>query len=76
MRHSLQPHFGRALKLMRREAGLSQEELGERSGLHSTYISLLERGRYSPSLDAIAAIASALGVKPHELVKAAEDVSS
>ena len=52
---------------------LSQEALADRSGLHVTYISLLERGRNSPTLDAVAAIAAALGVRPSELVRAAED---
>ncbi len=70
---SLQPRFGEVLREFRHAAGLSQEALAERCGLHSTYISLLERGLNSPSLDAISALADGLGVRPHELVEAAED---
>lgn len=53
-----------------------QEALADRSGLHVTYISLLERGRNSPTLDAIGSIAAALGVRPSELVKAAEEAGA
>jgi transcriptional regulator with XRE-family HTH domain len=43
--------FGKVLKEIRQEHSLSQEELGFESGCHRTYISLLERGRKSPSLN-------------------------
>ncbi|MFH1176482.1 MAG: helix-turn-helix transcriptional regulator [Acidobacteriota bacterium] len=49
-------------------AGLSQEELGYRAGLHRTYISLVERGRKSPTVDSLGQIAVALGVEPAELL--------
>ena len=42
------------------------------SGLHVTYVSLLERGHHSPSLDAVAALAASLGLRPYELVRAIE----
>lgn len=64
--------FGQALRALRQRRGLSQEALAAEAGMNRTYISDLERGQYSPSLTAIAALAAALGVKPHELVKAAE----
>jgi transcriptional regulator with XRE-family HTH domain len=54
--------------------GISQEALAHESNLHRTYVSQLERGLKSPSLDAIAALAKALGQQPHELIKAAEDL--
>ncbi len=69
---SLQVAFGHILADLRKEAGLSQERLGQESGLHRTYISQLERGLKSPSLNAIEALADALGSKPHLLVLAAE----
>ena len=69
---TLQPQFGRALRRLRRQAGLTQEGLAERSGNHWTYISELERGLKSPSLATIAALARGLDVQPHELVAAAE----
>jgi transcriptional regulator with XRE-family HTH domain len=64
--------FGRALRELRLEAELSQERLGERSGLTRNYISDLELGRKNPSLRTIAALAKGLSIPPHELVRAAE----
>lgn len=64
--------FGRALKDLRAARGLSQEALATRSGLHRTYISILERGLRSPTLETIAALAKALNRLPHALVLAAE----
>lgn len=70
----LRKAFGLALRDLR--AGITQEELAHRSGLHPTYISLLERGRKSPSLRAIQRIALALKTTPSQLVKQAEDYAS
>lgn len=60
--------FGRALASIRAECGLTQESLGFDSDYHPKYISLLERGRYSPSLTAIVRLSGALHVSPSELI--------
>jgi transcriptional regulator with XRE-family HTH domain len=70
---TLREAFSRVLRSLRQEAGISQEELAHRSGLHRTYISQLERGLKSPSLDALESLARALEQRPHLLIKAAED---
>src|SRR5262245_12933676 len=44
--------------------------------LHRTYISMLERGLKSPSLNTIAALARALKMPAHELVRATEQLAS
>lgn len=54
--------FGAAVRKRRLDLGLSQEELAERSGLHRTYISDVERGARNVSLDNIGRIACSLGV--------------
>jgi transcriptional regulator with XRE-family HTH domain len=72
-RQRLQVGFARALRAWRQAAAISQEELAHRADLHRTYVSQLERGLKSPSLGAIEALAAALGLRPHELVRAAED---
>lgn len=64
--------FGQVLAALRHARGLSQEQLGFESGYHRTYISLLERGRYSPSLTAIFRLAAALNVHPSELIRRVE----
>jgi transcriptional regulator with XRE-family HTH domain len=60
--------FGRNLKRLRSEAGLSQEELASRSGLHRTYVSSVERGNRNVSLENIFALAAALKCDPRELL--------
>jgi len=50
------------------QAGLSQEELGEQSGLTRNYIGMIERGETSPTLDAVEAIALALGKPAKEML--------
>ncbi|CAN5683867.1 helix-turn-helix transcriptional regulator [soil metagenome] len=72
---SLRARFAVVLRELRTSAGLSQEELGYRSGVHRTYVSQLERGLKSPTLDTVEAIADALGLRPHVIVRAAEDMS-
>lgn len=64
--------FGLALREIRKERHLTQEELAHRSGYHPTYIGQLERGRKSPSLRTILSLAAALNVPGTELVKRVE----
>ena len=52
----------------REAAGVSQEDLADRAGLHRTYISLVERGLRNPSLEAIAKLASGLGTSMASLI--------
>lgn len=60
--------FGQVLQQLRKERGLSQEELGFESGYHRTYISQLERGKKSPSLQTVFQLAKVLNVEPSEIV--------
>ena len=64
--------FGLVLRERRLAAGVSQESLADSSELHRTYVSQLERGLKAPSLAAIEAVAGALRVAPHVLVRDAE----
>jgi transcriptional regulator with XRE-family HTH domain len=59
--------LGRAIRLSRSRRGISQEELGDRSGLHRTYVGGIERGERNPSFTNILRIAAALEVRPSEL---------
>jgi transcriptional regulator with XRE-family HTH domain len=60
--------FGRKLRAIRTDKEISQEELAQRSGLHRTYVSSVERGERNISLVNIAKLAGALGVKPGDLM--------
>jgi len=54
--------FGQKVRDLRLQKGISQEELGYRSGLHRNYISDIERGKRNISLENIFLLAYALDV--------------
>ena len=56
------------LKRLRLAAGLSQEELAHRADIDRTYVSSLERGRYSASIDMLESLSVALDIEPSELL--------
>src|SRR5262245_25122677 len=61
------PTFAALLKSFRAAAGLSQEELSERSGVTVSAISMLERGvRRSPFQHTVARLAAGLDLTPQE----------
>ncbi len=64
--------FGHAVRRRRVEAGFSQESLARAAKVHSTYISLVERGLRDPRLTSIAKLARALKISPADLVFEAE----
>ena len=63
--------FGTSIKARRHELGLSQEQLAERSDLHRTYISDVERGARNLSLQSITKLAAALQISVSGLFPAA-----
>lgn len=60
---------GRNFARIRKEKGLTQEQLEERSGFSQQYLSGLERGLRNPTVVSLYQIAQALGVSHVELVK-------
>lgn len=52
------------LRRLRNEANLTQEKLSEKSGVSSQQLSKIERGKSSPTVETLGAIAQALGVSP------------
>lgn len=53
---------GERIRALRQRSGFTLNDLGERTGLSLSMLSAVERGRTSPSLGTLHAIASALGV--------------
>ena len=64
--------FGKASRDIRKEQGYTQETLAFECGLDRTYISLLELGSSSPTLDTIMALCGALGVSLTQLATRVE----
>ncbi len=64
--------FGQVLKQRREFLNLSQEELAFEAGLHRTYISLLERGVKSPTLNVLFRLADALDIPASEFIQEIE----
>jgi transcriptional regulator with XRE-family HTH domain len=60
--------FGRNLARCRRQADMSQEELGVLASLHRTEIGMLERGTRLARIDTLIKLAGALEVPPGELL--------
>lgn len=59
--------FSHNVRMYRIRLGLSQEAVAVRTGLHRTYISAVERGKRSISLDNIQRIADALEIETYLL---------
>lgn len=66
--------FGKVLREVRLEAGLTQEQLGLEAGVRRTFVSLLELGEQQPTLTTITKLAEALNIKPSTLVSRFEDL--
>ena len=56
----LRTKFGRRIRALRETYGLTQEQLAERAEISVDFLSLIERGRSSPSFENLDALASAL----------------
>jgi transcriptional regulator with XRE-family HTH domain len=59
---------GLNIKRERTAKGWSQEEFAERSGLHRTYVSGLERGIRNPTVTVLEKLAAGLGVPASRLL--------
>jgi transcriptional regulator with XRE-family HTH domain len=64
--------FAENLTRCRKDAGMSQEELGVGASLHRTEISQLERGLRVARIDTLVKLSGTLGISPCELLKGIE----
>ncbi len=65
--------FGKVLRRLRKEAGLTQEQLGLEADLRRTYVSILELGQQQPSLSTLIKLARALDRPASSVVAAVEE---
>lgn len=64
--------FAKALRTVRDEKELTQEQVAYGAKLHPTYIAFLEGRKRQPSIDTIFKICKGLDVKPSEFMKRVE----
>jgi transcriptional regulator with XRE-family HTH domain len=67
MKSKINTQFGLKIVELRKNAGISQDELAFRSEIHRAYMGTIERGEKSVTLNTIEKIAKGLGVKVKDL---------
>lgn len=60
--------FGKVLRRLRKEAGLTQEKLGFEAEVERNFVSLIERGVNQPTIRVIFKLAAALNVEPATMI--------
>ena len=64
------------VRSLRRERGLTQQELGRRCGLSRSFLSQVETGNRVPSLSSLTRISAALGIMPVDVLIRPEQETS
>lgn len=64
--------LGEAIRRSRKAAGLSQEELAFEAQIDRTYVSQLENGHKSPTVDVLFRVCPILGMAASELIAQVE----
>lgn len=65
---------GKTIRRIRKERGLTQEQLAERADCHPNYVGGVERGERNVALLNILYFARALGVRPERLFEDLTDI--
>ena len=66
--------FGKAIRKLRKERGLTQEQLGFEADIQRIYVSKLELGQQQPSLTTIFKLANGLQCSASELIQHTEEI--
>ena len=66
MKETVRELFARRVRKLRTARGWSQDELAAKSGLHRSYVGIVERGEKSATLDTVERIAKAFNVEVSE----------
>jgi transcriptional regulator with XRE-family HTH domain len=64
--------FGKVLRSLRAERGLSQEALALNAGIQRNYVSLIERGINQPTITIIFKLSAALEMQPSQMIELVE----
>ncbi len=66
---SVHAKFGKRVQQLRKQRGLTQEDLADLVNVDRSYMGFVERGERNPTLDKIIKIAKSLGITLSELFK-------
>ena len=67
--------LGTELRKAREAAGLSQERLGFKADVHRTYVSMLERGKASPTVETLFRLCRAMRIRASDFIRRIEKAS-
>lgn len=66
---SLRKRFAQNVRRLRRERGMTQAQLAQAADIGRPFISRIETGRFSVTLETIGALAKALRASPSDLIE-------
>ena len=69
---ALRRRFATNVRQYRRKKGMTQIELAEAAGLGRVFISQIERGCFSVTLETVGALSAALDISPTHLIQPAD----
>ncbi|MFN3791156.1 helix-turn-helix domain-containing protein [Massilia sp.] len=66
--------FGKVLRVVRKEVGITQEELAHAAEIDRTFVSLMERGERQPTVRVLFRLAAALKLEPVRLIQLTQEL--
>ena len=67
-RYVISTKVGKRIRSIRRQKGLTQEDVADKSGMHVSTLGRIERGESNAPLQTLNKIAQVLKVKPKEIL--------
>jgi transcriptional regulator with XRE-family HTH domain len=71
-RTEIRTDLGKAIRELRESRGLTLDALAAKAGMHTTYLSRIERAHSSPTWEKVSSLAEALDLPVSEIAEAAE----
>jgi transcriptional regulator with XRE-family HTH domain len=71
-RTAIRTDLGKAIRELRESRGLTLDALADKAGMHTTYLSRIERAHSSPTWEKVSSLAEALDLSVSEIASAAE----
>ena len=66
-------HFGECMRQVRRKLGVSQGDLADKAAINRSYLSMIENGKSSPTIDVVERLARGLDITVWKLLSAEKE---